>query len=211
MLIEVSDTGVGIPKENLPHIFDPFFTTKAKGEGTGLGLSTVYGIVTQNEGFITVYSEPGQGTTFKIYLPREEAQATAIPEHEQEVSPRGTEVILFVEDEEAVSDFAVICLSALGYKVLAAPDGAAALELVRNKPVAIDLLVTDVIMPKMGGKQLASELMKTDAGLKVLYTSGYSENVIAHQGVLDSGVNFLQKPYTSRDLAVHVRTVLDQE
>lgn len=210
VLVTVSDTGKGIGKDILPHIFEPFYTTKDVGQGTGLGLATVYGIVKQNGGNIWVYSEIGKGTTFKIYLPRTEGEDAQPGATTAAGSPRGTEVILIVEDEKMICDLAASVLRSMGHMVLAAADGHSALKLAEECSRRIDLLITDVVMPGMNGKELASELLRKSPATRVLYTSGYTENMIAHHGVLDSGVEFLPKPYTPRDLMRRVRKILDQ-
>jgi CheY-like chemotaxis protein len=210
VLLTVSDTGVGMSKEVRENIFEPFFTTKEVGKGTGLGLSTVYGIVKQNDGFIYVASEPGKGTTFKIYLPRFKA-ATA-PAHSGEVAgkrPTGKETILLVEDDEAILDLGKVILENLGYTVLAARTPVDAMNLVEEHPEDIHLLITDVVMPEMHGRELAEKLSAIRPDLKCLYMSGYTADVIAHRGILDEGLNFIQKPFGSDDLAVRVRQVLD--
>jgi PAS domain S-box-containing protein len=207
-LVSVSDTGTGIDKAVLPQVFEPFFTTKVAGRGTGLGLSTVYGIVKQHQGHIWVYSEIGLGTTFKIYFPKAPDEGGPPPAPVRQTDVRGTGLILVVEDEDLVRTMAVTSLRGAGYTVLVAADGPSALELIKdNRP---DLVVTDVVMPKMSGRELAAEVARLHPGVPVLYTSGYTENMIAHHGVLDEGVEFLQKPYSPRDLAARVRAILDR-
>ncbi len=204
-----SDNGCGIEKDKLDTIFEPFYTTKAQGEGTGLGLATVYGIVKQNEGFINVYSEPGLGTTFKIYLPRHAEEAQQV-EVKQQVPARGkSEVILFVEDETAVLRFGSLALKRLGYVVHAAKSPDQALELAGDLESHIDLLISDVVMPGMNGRELTERLHRLHPGMRQLYISGYTANVIATKGILQEGVNFLQKPFNSSALAAKVRSVLD--
>src|SRR5208283_3730781 len=179
------------------------------GKGTGLGLSTVYGIVKQNEGFIYVASEPGKGTTFKIYLPRFEAEtALDLPGEVAGKPPTGTETILLVEDDEAILNLSKMILENLGYTVLAALAPGQAIHLVQDHPGDIHLLVTDVVMPEMNGRELAGQLGAIRPKLKCLYMSGYSADVIAHRGILDEGVNFIQKPFGSDDFASKVRQVL---
>lgn len=210
LLIAVSDNGCGMDKKTIANIFEPFFTTKGVGEGTGLGLATVYGIVKQNKGFINVYSEPGEGTTFKIYLPRhmgdtEQSRASApadIPEG------RG-ETILLVEDESAIRKMGRMMLEKLGYHVLLAAGPAEALRLAETNANRIDLLITDVVMPEMNGRDLSDQMQARSQGLRVLFMSDYTANAIAHHGVLDQGVNFIQKPFSKKDLAVKVRKALD--
>ncbi|MGA2400418.1 MAG: PAS domain S-box protein [Syntrophobacteraceae bacterium] len=210
VLLSVSDTGAGMSKEVLEKIFEPFFTTKELGKGTGLGLSTVYGIVKQNDGFIYIASQPGKGTTFKVYLPRVEAETAQVPA--QGVAPkrsRGTETILVVEDDEAILNLAKLILENLGYTVLAARTPIHAIQLVEEHPGDFHLLITDVVMPGMNGRQLVERLRTIRPALKCLYMSGYTADVIAHRGVLDKGVNFIQKPFGCDDLAASVRQVLD--
>jgi PAS domain S-box-containing protein len=210
VLLTVSDTGAGMSKEVRENIFEPFFTTKEVGKGTGLGLSTVYGIVKQNDGFIYVASEPGKGTTFKIYLPRFEAETAQVPSEEVAGKrPAGTETILLVEDDKAILDLGKIILENLGYTVLAARTPVDAISLAEEHPGDIRLLITDVVMPEMHGRELAEKLSAIRPDLKCLYMSGYTADVIAHRGILDEGLNFIQKPFGSDDLAVRVRQVLD--
>ena len=208
VMIAVTDNGIGMDAATMSRIFEPFFTTKEKGKGTGLGLVTVYGVMRQNRGNVAVYSELGRGTTFKIYWPeaagRRAEKAAARPNDEL---PRGTETVLVVEDEDQVRQFATGVLSSLGYRVIEARDGVDAL----GKAVGanIQALVTDVVMPKLGGKDLALKLSAANPKLKVIYTSGYTADAIVHQGVLEKGVNFLAKPYSPRDLAQRLRATLD--
>jgi CheY-like chemotaxis protein len=179
------------------------------GKGTGLGLATVFGIVKQNHGLINVYSEPGRGTTFKIYLPRTEAKTVAAAEEVQQRPLRGSETVLLVEDEEQILNLGRRILQRLGYTVLAAPTPAAALALAEQQAGLIHLLVTDLVMPGMNGKELAERLQANHPDLKCLFMSGYTADVIAHHGVLQAGVAFLQKPFTVQTLAVKVREVLE--
>jgi PAS domain S-box-containing protein len=210
VLLTVSDSGVGMDEETQRRIFEPFFTTKAIGKGTGLGLATVYGIVKQSEGFIWVYSEVGHGTTFKIYLPRVDEradaaqQATALPE-----SVRGTETVLLAEDAAAVRAVARQVLERNGYAVLEAPNGRTALDLAVKHRGPIHLLVTDVIMPEMSGRQLAERLKEPRPELKVLFVSGYTDDAIIRHGILEPGIAFLQKPFSPESLARKVRELLD--
>lgn len=209
ILLAVSDNGCGMDKDTLERIFEPFFTTKERGEGTGLGLATVFGIVKQNGGFINVYSELGKGTTFKIYLAPyagEYAGTQARPATEVP-SGRG-ETVLIVEDEPAMLKLACRILDRLGYAVLAASTPGEALALAQGKNGLIDLLITDVVMPDMNGRELAAQLKTRYPNLRVLFMSGYTANVIAHRGILDQGVNFIQKPFHARDFALKVRTSL---
>jgi len=209
VMIAVSDTGHGMDSETRRHIFEPFFTTKERGKGTGLGLATVYGMVKQSGGDIWVYSELGQGTTFKLYFP-------AVPDSETESGgddgeqpkARGNETILVVEDEKAVRDLTVKMMQQVGYKVLAAASGAEAIEISRSFSGHIALLLTDVVMPNMSGRQLADVLLVARPGIRVLYLSGYTENTVVHHGVLDAGVDFLPKPFSREVLAKKVREIL---
>ncbi|MBI4691110.1 MAG: response regulator, partial [Nitrospirae bacterium] len=189
-------------------IFEPFFTTKEIGKGTGLGLSTVYGIIKQNNGHIFVYSEPGRGTTFKVYLPRVREDVEKKLEITGE-KPRGFETILIVEDQGTVRQLAAETLSGLGYTVMEAKEGLDALELCKRYHGKIHLLLTDVVMPKMGGPELAEKIKGQHPEVKVIYMSGYTENAIAHEGILDKGINFISKPFTVSKLAELVRRILD--
>ncbi len=211
VVLTVSDSGCGIEPEALANIFEPFFTTKKEGHGTGLGLATVYGIVKQNNGFINVYSEPGQGTTFRLYLPRYQSDVPQAADDIQETEiPRGTETILIVEDEQTVLKLTKAMLEALGYNVLAAPDRNHALHLAREDRGKIHLLLTDVVMPDMNGKELSEQILAIKPGLKRLYMSGYTDDVIARQGVLEEGVKFISKPFSLQDLALKVREALEE-
>ncbi len=212
VMVAISDTGAGMDSETQSHIFEPFFTTKGT-KGTGLGLSTVYGIVKQSGGYIWVYSEIGKGTTFKIYLPRvasmgEPAAQVAAPIQFQKVEP-GTETILLVEDEANLRYLARQYLEKQGYKVIEAADGAVAVQIAVAHEAVIHLLLTDVIMPGMNGRELAQRISEIRPNVKVVYMSGYTENVIGHNGMLDVGVRLLQKPFNLRDLKSMVREVLD--
>jgi PAS domain S-box-containing protein len=211
--LSISDTGVGIPLDIKEKVFEPFFTTKEKGRGTGLGLSTVYGIVKQCEGNIWVYSEPGHGTTFKVYLPRvEEELDTALKTEETDSLPSGKETVLLVEDDPLVRDLAHRLLTQQGYMVYQASNGEEGLRVAQNHAgEKIHLLLTDVVMPQMGGKELAEKLKLSRPDIEVLYTSGYTDNAIVHHGVLESGTHFLQKPFSHRTLSHKVREVLDRE
>lgn len=212
VMLTVTDNGVGMSPEVKERIFEPFFTTKEKGRGTGLGLSTVYGIVKQSSGHITVYSELGWGTTFKIYLPRlEEEEDLLRKKEEPSTLSGGTESILLVEDEPSVRNLAARILRNRGYRVEAAKDGNEALNIVRNHPEKkVDLLLTDVVMPGMNGKELADQLKTLMPNLKVLFISGYTDNSIVHHGVLMEGIDLLQKPFTPDALTKKVREVLDR-
>jgi len=210
LLLAVSDDGGGMDKETLSHIFEPFFTTKMPGKGTGLGLATVYGIVKQNNGFINVYSEPGEGTTFKVYLPRAEGAAAAERVEVEEAAPRGgMETVLVVEDEAAILELARESLEQLGYTVLVAKSPEEAMRRSEEQAGPIQLLITDVVMPQMNGRQLAERMGAARPGLKCLYMSGYTADIIAHRGVLEEGVRFIAKPFSLRVLAEKVREVLD--
>ena len=210
VLIIVTDNGVGMDKETLANIFEPFFTTKNAEKGSGLGLSTVFGIVKQNNGFINVYSEPGQGTTFKIYLP--EHQQIASHKNEKVILPEahfGNETILLVEDEPSIIRLTKLMLERLGYTILSASTPGEAIKIATGSDVSIDMLITDVVMPDMNGKNLAKALTEHFPDLKCLFMSGYTANVIADHGVLDSGVHFINKPFSKQALAKKVRDVLN--
>jgi len=196
-------------KETLGHVFEPFFTTKEMGKGTGLGLSTVYGIVTQNNGFINVYSEPGEGTAFRIYFPRHLGVAEKESRETEAQIPRGHgETILVVEDDTGVLALVQKILEELGYTVLASENPREAERMARDYEGDIHLLVTDVVMPEMNGKELARKIQEIRSGTRVLFMSGYTTDVIAHHGVLDAGVHFIQKPISKKGLSVKVREAL---
>ena len=210
--LAVSDTGCGMDAKTQARIFEPFFTTKEKGKGTGLGLSTVYGIVKQSGGNIWVYSEPGQGTTFKIYLPRELSGSTTVTASRLAAvvtPPTATETILVVEDEEAVCNIAKQILCAASYTVLTAASPNDALLTCNAYQGEVHLLLTDVVMPQMSGRVLAERLVLARPGIKVLYMSGYTDEAIVHQGTLDPGTHFIAKPFSAADLTTKVREVLD--
>ncbi|HQP34168.1 MAG TPA: PAS domain S-box protein, partial [Polyangiaceae bacterium] len=211
VLLAVSDSGCGMTAEVRRRVFEPFFTTKAKGQGTGLGLSMVYGAVKQHNGSIEIYSEPGRGTVVKVYLPcvRGEPDAFRTSSSSADVPVGGAETVLLVEDDEAVRGFGCRVLTRLGYSVLAEGSATAALRAVEAHAGPIDLLLTDVVLPDMNGRVLAERLLALRPSVRVLFTSGYTENVIVHHGVLDAGIRFLGKPYTVRDLAARIRKVLD--
>ena len=212
VVFAVSDTGIGMSEEVREKIFEPFFTTKEVNRGTGLGLSTVYGIVKQNNGCIYVYSEPGMGSTFKIYWPASiKEDAEQLDTAKSKEVHGGTESVLIVEDDDTVRRFTVSSLSDHGYKVFEASDGTTAIRMIRQGALKIDLLITDAIMPRMSGQQLAEKITELFPGIKVLYTSGYTDNHIIHKGHLKQGVNFIQKPYTGQSLAIKVREALDKE
>jgi len=211
VMLSVSDDGKGMERETLEKVFEPFFTTKEMGKGTGLGLSTVYGIVKQNQGIIDVYSEPKNGTSFKIYFPKQKGEAENSRTETKEKIPRGHgEVLLLVEDEPAFVKLLEEILTSLGYRVLAASHPSAAIRLEKEHPAEIDLLITDIIMPEMNGKDLAEKLKELHPGLRVLFMSGYTDNVIAQQGIYNKQVSFIQKPFSMRNIAIKIREILDQ-
>jgi PAS domain S-box-containing protein len=210
--LSVSDDGVGMDKETILHVFEPFYTTKALGKGTGLGLSTVYGAVKQNNGFINIYSEPGHGTTFSIYLPRDAGSRSGqTMEEEGSVAQvaRGQETILLVEDDPAILNVTSQMLEGQGYTVLKASAPGEALQLVSEHSGMIHLLMTDVVMPELNGSDLAKKILASYPQIKRLFMSGYTADVIAHHGVLDEGVHFIQKPFSLSNMAAKVREVLD--
>jgi PAS domain S-box-containing protein len=210
IVLSVSDNGSGMDKVTIDKIFDPFFTTKEASKGTGLGLATVYGIVKQNSGFINVHSDPGHGSTFRIYLPRHVGEIEAGMEKSPAApSPRGDETILLVEDEPAVLDMVKLILEQSGYTVLASSTPLDAIRIASDNFGDIHLLITDMIMPEMTGRDLMKRLTSIGPGLKCLYMSGYSDNVITHQGKLEKGVNLIQKPFSNQELVAKVRHVLD--
>ena len=209
-MIAVTDTGQGMDNETRSKIFEPFFTTKERGKGTGLGLATVYGIVKQSGGHIFVYSEPGQGATLKIYFPRTNAgQPVQEPRPAERPHHGGSEHILVVEDEVKLRHLFEATLPSLGYRVITAANGDEALVLVEERGLKPDMVITDVVMPGMGGVALVEHLRKTLPDIKVLYMSGYTDNAIVHHGVLDPGTPFIQKPFHIKDLAAKVKRVLD--
>jgi signal transduction histidine kinase/CheY-like chemotaxis protein len=212
VMLAVSDTGCGMDAETQKRIFEPFFTTKEVGKGTGLGLATVYGIVKQSGGNIWVYSEPGQGTTFKVYFPRVNDAAERLRgTGELKAILRGTETVLLVEDEAIVREMTRSVLEESGYQVLEAADGARALEICREHGRHIDIMVTDVVMPGMSGRELAERVADLRPETKVLYMSGYTDDAIVHHGVLDQGMAFIEKPFTPDTFAHKVREVLNSE
>jgi two-component system, cell cycle sensor histidine kinase and response regulator CckA len=209
VLLQVTDTGVGIAKEHLAHIFEPFYTTKGEDKGTGLGLATVYGIVKQNGGFIWVYSEPGFGTTFKVYLPRATGEATESERLPPDRNvPRGTETVLLVEDEAAVRECAREFLGGQGYTVLEAGNGEDALRVSRAYCGPIDLMISDVVMPKMSGPQLAEQLAAERPKMKILFASGYAESTVIRHGKIDATNQFIEKPFSLHALARKIREIL---
>ena len=211
VLMAITDTGCGMDRETLERAFEPFFTTKGEGKGTGLGLSTVYGIVKQNNGLIQLYSEPGHGTTVKIYLPRHAGQERAMaPEAPLEQEPRGRETVLLVEDEESLRKLARAMLQHLGYRVVEASGPGEALALCEKHEGEIHLLLTDVVMPLMNGNELSQRIRAMRPSVRKLFMSGYTSNAISHHGVLEPGVAFIQKPFNRQELARKVREVLDR-
>jgi len=212
VMLAVSDNGCGMDSEVMQYIFEPFFTTKDVGRGTGLGLATVYGIVKQNNGFIHVYSEPGQGTTLKVYLPTREMEGIYIPRSPgPKTGAAGSETILLVEDEPAILNVTRIMLERKGYSVLFASTPDEAIGIAAEHKGRIDLLLTDVVMPGMNGGDLARHIINVHPGIRCLFMSGYTANVIAHRGVLNEGVNFIQKPFSGMELAGFVRDALDSD
>jgi two-component system sensor histidine kinase EvgS len=210
VVLSVSDDGCGMDKETRDNVFEPFYTTKDLGKGTGLGLATVYGIVKQNKGFVTVYSEPDQGSTFRIFIPRflsDEMPDVKITESIR--PPTGTETVLMVEDEQSILKLGKAMLKRLGYTVLSANTPSQALEIAESHEGEIHLLLTDVIMPEMNGSVLVNHLLKLKPEIKHLFMSGYTANVIAHHGVLEEGIHFIQKPFSLRDLSIKIREALE--
>jgi CheY-like chemotaxis protein len=210
VMLAVSDNGTGMNNTTKEHIFEPFFTTKEIGKGTGLGLATVYGIVKQSGGSIEVYSEEGIGTSFKVYLPRVAVQAE--PERIKGLSaewPKGTETILLVEDEDLVRHLSSQILEESGYTVIEARNGLHALEICEQENYKFDLLMTDVVMPQMGGRELAEKLKSKLPGIKLLFTSGYTDDAIVRHGIIETNTSFIQKPFSPEDLSNKIREILD--
>jgi len=208
-VISVSDTGHGMDKETQSRIFEPFFTTKEKGKGTGLGLSTVYGIVKQSNGYVFAQSEPGVGTTFHVYLPRVEDSAEELcPVKSQPNEAGGCETVLLVEDEESVRELVRVTLASRGYHVIEAENGDCGLRVAQAFKEHIDILITDVVMPGIGGRELAKKLVSLRPDISVLYLSGYTEDAVVAPGALGPATAFLQKPFTLQNLAKKVREVL---
>jgi len=208
VLLVVSDNGCGMDQKTINQIFEPFFTTKELGKGTGLGLATVYGIVKQNNGFVNVYSEPGQGTTFSIYLPSFASETVTVEVSRTEEPVGGTETVLLVEDDGAILNLGKTILQRLGYTVLAANTPRMAIQVAQEQTGEIHLLITDVVMPEMNGRELVQQLSSLRPAMKFLYMSGYTANVIAHHGVLDPNIHFIQKPFSMGDLARKIRETL---
>ena len=210
VVLTVSDTGMGMSAITRAHIFEPFFTTKERGKGTGLGLSTVYGIVNQSDGSVWLETEPGRGTTFKVFLPRVDAPVAA-PARDSPRAPQrgGDETVLVVEDQEPVRRLTRKVLETQGYAVLAAADGPEALQLAERHPGTIHILVTDVVMPGMSGREVGRRLAAQRPDMRVLYLSGYADDSIVRHGVLEPGLAFLQKPFTPEILTRRVRELLD--
>lgn len=208
VLIAVTDTGTGMPPEVAAKAFDPFYTTKDVGKGTGLGLSQVFGFVKQSGGHVKIYSEPGEGTTIKIYLPRFLGQAEAEKETVETQEFRGTETILVVEDDPAVLDLTVASLRELGYEVLQGRNAKEGLNvLAAHQDIA--LMVTDIVMPDLNGRKLADQALQLMPDLKILFMTGFTKNAVVHNGVLDSGVHFLAKPFTIDELSRKVREAIE--
>ena len=211
VMLAVTDNGCGMDAETQAHVFEPFFTTKEKGKGTGLGLATVYGVVKQSGGYVWVYSEPGRGTSFKIYLPR--IEETAVPagrdgKSEMQIPERGSETILLVEDEKGVRELAREYLASSGYTVIEAEDGHTALELAAMHVGPIHLLLTDVVMPGISGRELAERVSQIRPGIKIIYMSGYTDQAVVHHGILRNDAVLLQKPFTLMTLAGKLREML---
>jgi CheY-like chemotaxis protein len=210
VVLEVTDTGLGMDPATQARIFEPFFTTKGQGKGTGLGLSTVYGIVKQSGGGIAVASTPAAGTVFRVYFPRAAGYALAEPvEIANDPLHSGTETILLVEDETSVRRLVERVLKSRGYEVIAAKDGGDALRLASNAGLTVDLVLTDIVMPEMSGRELVEALHTGRPALRVLYMSGYTDDEIVRRGLSDPGMSFIQKPFTAENLAMQVRKVLD--
>jgi len=212
VMLAVTDTGVGMTEAVRAHLFEPFFTTKGLGKGTGLGLATSYGIVRQSGGYIEVYSEPDHGSTFKIFLPRvDEALPVQSPEPKDDALPQGKETLLMVEDEVAVRELSALILRECGYTVLEAGNGIEGLQVAQaDREGKIDLVISDIIMPQLGGQEMVARLQKRTPDVKVLFTSGYTDDALVNHGVLDRRVAFLEKPFSPKQLAIKVREVLDQ-
>ncbi len=206
-MLGVSDNGVGMDKETLAHVFEPFFTTKEFGKGTGLGLAMVYGIIKQNNGFINIYSEPTQGTTIKIYIPRSMEEEKPEPIDATPVTLQSGTVLL-VEDDDTVRQMTNKMLKAIGCTVLSTASPQEALSMCATSDVHVDLVLTDVVMPLMSGKELKNKIETLRPGIKTIFMSGYTADIIAHSGVLEEGAHLLQKPFTLNELANKIREVL---
>jgi CheY-like chemotaxis protein len=212
VILSVTDTGTGMTPETLARAFEPFFTTKEVGRGTGLGLSQVYGFVKQSGGNVKLYSEPGQGTTVKLYFPRHLGKHTRDDDvQELDLAAGEAETILVVEDDPDLRSYLAEVLRGLDYRVMMTSDGQTALQLLKKKEFTVDLLLTDIIMPGMNGRQLAEQALQQIPDLKVLYMTGYSRNAVVHHGRLDEGVDLLQKPISQAELAHRVRVILDRK
>jgi len=210
VVLQVSDTGVGMEAHVVEHLFEPFFTTKRRGQGTGLGLATVYGIIKQSGGYVAVDTQVGKGTIFRIYLPHTHLEQQLPVEVRGHSRPaRGSETILLVEDQPEVRAIARTILSRQGYRIIEADSGVAALDFVKSQDEPIDMLLTDVIMPILGGQDLAREVLVLRPGVRVLFASGYTDDVLVQQGVLQPGAEWIQKPFTKESLSQKVRSVLD--
>jgi len=209
VMMAVTDTGCGMSKETLAHIFEPFFTTKEAGKGTGLGLATVYGIVKQSKGHISVYSELGRGTTFKVYLPALESSTPVTAQIKTSSAPKGAGTILLIEDESALRVLAVEALKRLGYEVLSAKDGVEALGAAEQHSGKIDVVVTDVVMPRMGGPELVEKLRHIKGGFGVIFMSGYTAKAALESAMIAPDACLLNKPFASEVLAQKIREVQD--
>jgi len=213
VMLSVTDSGMGMTPDVISKAFDPFFTTKPVGKGTGLGLSQIYGFMKQTGGHAAIYSEPGQGTTVKLYMPRHQGELAELRSPGKLTSPRPSlahrgETILVVEDEPRVRHFTVDALRELGYIVISAASGPEALAILKDQPL-VDLLFTDIVMPDMNGRQLADAASKVHPGMRILFTTGYTRNAVVHNGLLDAGVAFLPKPFSVSQLSAKIRQVLD--
>ncbi|OQX86624.1 MAG: hypothetical protein B6D55_05580, partial [Candidatus Omnitrophica bacterium 4484_70.2] len=211
VLITVTDNGIGMNEETREKAFEPFYTTKCEGKGTGLGLSTVYGAVKQSKGFIDVYSEEGRGTTIRIYIPKAQSNSIQYDQVQRLATiETGSESILVVEDDNTLRKMIKLMLKKLGYTIFEASSGIEALEMIeKGKSKGIDLLLTDVIMPKLNGSELAEKVKRINPGIKILFTSGYTNNAIEHHGILNNSRFFISKPFSLRDLADKVHEVLE--
>jgi CheY-like chemotaxis protein len=208
-LLSVSDTGIGMDKRTMEHIFDPFFTTKEVGKGTGLGLASVYGIVKQHEGYVDVSSELLRGTTFDIYLPLAEFEHQKRVDAREEVE-RGTERVLVVEDDDSVRNMVKLILTGHGYRTLEATDGEDAVRVYRANRGSIDLVILDVVMPRMNGKEVLDEILRMDRNVKAIFVSGYTGDIMSEKGIRSENVDFVQKPLSATRLLSKVRKVLDR-